>query len=130
MQVNDTTRRSNTSIFESSRESTRGRSFKENEWGERHAKAIDDALMFSNSTPSHRQTGAGGIALMLKGWCMFADGAFDSQAIEDSFGGEYWAEIGKSLRQMLNYELGHMDGGTIDTLISEVLENEGFASES
>ena len=126
MKMQETTRQSNTSLFETSRELARGRAFNENNWGARHSKAIDDALMFSNTTPSHRQTGEAGVALMIKGWCMFADAVFPDGAVNDNFGGEPWAEIGKSIRTLLNFEMGALDCGTIDTLICEVLKNGGF----
>lgn len=129
METQETTKRTNTSIFETSRESTRGRSFQDNGWGERHSKGIDDALMFSNTTPKHRQTAAAGMALMLKGWCMFADSTWpysDSMACDDYVGGDPWAAIGQKMRALLNYEVGPLDCGTIDSLIAEVLKNEGF----
>lgn len=126
----ETSRRTCVSIFEASREAARGKSFQENEWGKRHAKAIDDALMFANTTPVNRQTTHGALALMLKGWCMLADGAFgETQASDDGFGGDVWKEIGEGLRTMLNYELGPLDGGTLDSLILDVLENQGFERE-
>lgn len=40
--------------------------------------------------------------------------------------GDYWEKILRSARGMLNGDLGNMDGGTLDTLIADMLEAEGF----
>ena len=45
---------------------------------------------------------------------------------EDSFAGPAWARIGAELRQLLNMELGRLDGGTLDKAICTLMEANEF----
>lgn len=71
----------------------------------------------------------GPIVLMLKGWLEYADhheNRYDSRIGEDGVIGPAWAEIGKSLLNLLNGELSRLDGGALDALIRNTLTDEGF----
>ena len=89
--------------------------FQGNKWGERHYKAF--------------QTDRTGIAGMIKAWAHYADAhrtRYEASIGDDGFLGPEWAEIGKSLRALLNGDLGQMDGGTLDDMICDILSANGF----
>ena len=85
------------------------------EWRSRHIKAVE-----SYSNP---------IANMIRGWVSYAavhKSRFGSDIGEDYFLGDPWAQIGASLRTLLNGELGDLDAGTLDHIIYQNLVNQGF----
>ena len=63
-QSSETVVRSNLSIFEASLEATRGKSFKENAWGKRHANAVDRTFQ-QYTTTEHTEKA---IVMMIKGY--------------------------------------------------------------
>src|SRR3990167_5950262 len=92
------------------------------EWGNRHLSAIRN--------PNKSEAGIVG---MLRAWLEYADqhkARFESGIGEDRFLGPEWATMGKSLRTLLNDELGRLDGGTLDSIICEALTAEGFNPEN
>jgi len=62
-------------------------------------------------------------------WLMYADShqeRFESTIGDDQFLGPEWAKIGAALRELLNGELGRLDGGTLDGVLYDTLKAEGF----
>lgn len=89
-----------------------------NGWGERHAAAL--------VAPHGAEIG---IAVGFKGWCAYADlhwKRYSSEIGEDSVLGPAWAQWGAALRTLLNGELGRLDAGTLDGIIANNLEVQGF----
>ena len=87
-------------------------------WVSRHMKAVG---MPTNSE--------GPLISMLRGWLNYADRhylAYESTIGEDGVLGPEWAKIGASLRELLNGELGRLDGGTLDGVLYDTLKAEGF----
>jgi len=70
-----------------------------------------------------------GILSLLKGWLLYADQhkeRFEGGIGEDYVLGPQWVAIGLALRELLNGELGRLDGGTLDSVILDALNAEGF----
>lgn len=66
---------------------------------------------------------------MIVGWLMYADQhreRFGSTIGEDGVLGADWAAIGSGLLGLLNGETGRFDCGTLDAIIGNALEAEGF----
>src|SRR5579871_6781152 len=64
---------------------------------------------------------------LINGWLGYADAhqnQFDNAIGHDRMLGECWAQIGNGLRGLLNGELGRMDRGTLDSLLSVALEEQ------
>jgi len=63
---------------------------------------------------------------LLTGWYNYAEThrrRYSSDIGEDGVLGEAWADIGTSIRALLNGDLGRMDGGTLDGFISDTLQH-------
>jgi hypothetical protein len=102
-----------------------GKSFQENQWGKRHARAWDDAAMFASGDAADLSRS---LVLMIRGWVAYADAhrkACESGITEDGVLGREWQRIGEALRSLLCGDLGPLDGGTLDSILCEVFENEG-----
>lgn len=87
-------------------------------WQQRHASAV--------AMPNHIERP---IVTLLAGWAEYADqhrAAYDSGIGGDGVLGPAWADLGASIRRLLNGDLGRMDGGTLDSFICNTLEAEGF----
>ena len=90
-------------------------------WKERHLQAI--------TSPNGEERG---LVDLLRGWLGYADTYKDRYGAgigQDYFIGPIWAQIGKSIRELLNGETGRLDCGTVDGLILDTLEAEGFEDE-
>ncbi len=88
------------------------------EWATRHRKAL--------STPNSVESG---IVSLIRGWLSYADGFREQQGSPigtDYVAGPEWLAIGKSLEQLLNFELGRLDAGALDSGIREALMSQGF----
>ena len=75
--------------------------------------------------PTHERA----MILMLRGWLEYAEAqksAFDSNIGDDYVLGDEWFKIGEALRGLLNGDLGRLDGGTLDTIIADNLNEQGF----
>lgn len=69
---------------------------------------------------------------MLRGWLRYADACaerYGSRVGDDGVLGPLWARIGDGLLGLLNGELGALDAGTFDTLIRDVLRDQGMDPE-
>lgn len=69
------------------------------------------------------------IVNLIKAWLNYADKHEEdlgSSIGEDYYLGDRWADIGFALRDLLNGELGRLDGGTLDGLICGALDAEGW----
>tara|TARA_Y100000034_G_C6897567_1_gene414227 strand:- start:458 stop:721 length:264 start_codon:yes stop_codon:yes gene_type:complete len=51
----------------------------------------------------------------------------DVKLADDSYTGPVWLDILKAARALLSTELGRLDGGLLDTIILEELEEAGFS---
>ena len=88
------------------------------DWQDRHL----DALRSSDGSEQ-------GIYRLLHGWATYADrhrARFELGIGEDYVLGPPWAAIGAALRNLLNGDLGRLDGGTLDAFICNTLAAEGF----
>ena len=66
---------------------------------------------------------------MFSGWLRYADihaGKYESGIGDDGVLGPEWAAIGAALRGLLNGSLGRLDGGTLDALLADTLQAQGF----
>jgi hypothetical protein len=92
------------------------------EWSKRHDKAFNDPKDIEK-----------GIVYLLVAWATYADEhyeRFGSSIGEDGFLGKEWENIADSLFDMLNGELGRLDGGTLDGKIRAILENEDLEGDA
>lgn len=90
-------------------------------WQARHLAAIH--------SPNDREEP---IVNLLKAWCDYASQhtlTHGSPIGKDGFLGEPWARIGGSLLRLLNGDCGELDCGTIDGIIRDNLEEQGFEPE-
>jgi len=87
-----------------------------NGWKLRHRQAV-------NALPTHP------VAAGIAAWAAYAKKhakRFESDIGEDYVLGPAWARWGIALRELLNGELGHLDGGTLDHIIYTNLCSQGF----
>lgn len=99
----------------------------ENGWNRRHTDAFSAVPSWAGDTRQEY-----GMIQMIRGWAEYADAhfhRFETVIGEDYFLGPLWLEIGKSLRGLLNGELGRLDGGTLDGLLLEIIEHNGYTEE-
>jgi hypothetical protein len=118
-------RQSSVSIMQAIAAKAAGKSFQENQWGKRHAKAWDQAAMYASGDAADLPRS---LVLMIRGWVAYADAhrkAYESGVTEDGMLGREWERIGIALRNLLCGNLGPLDGGTLDSILCEVFENEG-----
>jgi hypothetical protein len=69
---------------------------------------------------------------MLRGWLEYAEAHtnnFASNMGGDHVLGDEWFKIGEALRRLLNGELGRLDADTLDTIIADNLDEQGFDAE-
>jgi len=62
-------------------------------------------------------------------WCDYAiahAAAYERQIGQDYVLGVAWARWGFALRELLNGDLGRLDGGTLDAIIHDNLAEQGF----
>ena len=69
---------------------------------------------------------------LLAGWLTYADAVKDTYG--SGIGGDYvlgpqWSRIGAAIRGLLDGEAGRFDCGTLDSLLCETLQSEGFNPE-
>lgn len=96
--------------------------FKGNGWGRRHVSAWADPQ--GPELP---------IRLMFQALASYADTyatRYDSRIGDDGFLGPAWLDMLKSLRTLLNGELGRFDGGTLDGLAHAIADAAGFEPEA
>ena len=66
---------------------------------------------------------------MIQGWIDYArshEARFNSRIGDDRVLGDEWFAIGAAMLGLLNGDLGRLDGGTLDTIIRDNLEEQGF----
>lgn len=91
-------------------------------WAHRHVTAIHNPRGAPNSSEE-------AIVKALRAWNDYAHAhkaRFDSEIGEDRVLGPAWAQWGGALRTLLNGDLGRLDGGTLDHIISSNLSEQGF----
>lgn len=97
---------------------TAAKEFQGNGWGRRHCAAWREPQPVEE-----------GIVRMIEAAALYADShekRLGGKIGEDGFLGDHWADILRNVRQLLNGELGRLDGGTVDGLIMSMLEAEDF----
>jgi hypothetical protein len=70
-----------------------------------------------------------GILAMLAGWLDYADEYRDTNGdsvADDGYLGSEWIDIGKAIRSLLNGDTGHLDCGSLDSVICDTFEAEGI----
>ncbi len=91
---------------------------------------FDDGRMAAHMEAFENPKGAErGIIALIKGWASYAGLHFhmNGEALgNDYFLGDEWAMMAKHIRQLLNGDLGRLDGGMLDRFICFALEAEGF----
>lgn len=91
----------------------------QNGWSQRHRAALlSPARGFETAW-----------VLLLKGWLEYADvhaQRYAGAIGQDGVLGPAWGRIGAALRELLNGELGRLDRGTLDGLLVETLQEQGF----
>ena len=105
---------------------TRRKAFQENKWGERHFVA-----WLSPTSPQERM-----IKGLILAWAAYADEFHKAdyaegyeQLADDGYASEYWIDMGRSIIGLLSMDLGRYDGGTLDHIVREVAQNEGFTAD-
>jgi hypothetical protein len=91
--------------------------FESNEWGARHVTA------WNAGHP---------IATLCTALARYADdhrARYESSLGDDGVLGPAWLDMLRSIRTLLNGELGQLDGGTIDGLLYDMAEAAGFERE-
>lgn len=114
-------------LIERSLRKTATQKFRENEWGERHVRAFRSIAAWGGNSSQEA-----GMIQMIYGWAEYADAhfhRFESLIGEDGFLGPAWLAMGKGIRALLNGETGRLDCGTLDGLILEIAEHNGFNEE-
>jgi hypothetical protein len=105
---------------------------------------IDDSLdaVFEEATGNHKwgvmhvrtfqapvRKEARALVHLITGLALYADaheGTYESGIGEDAVLGECWEEIAQGIRGLLNGVTGGLDVGTLDKLLSRMLNSEGF----
>lgn len=96
-------------------------SFHENVWGPRHVAAWKE--------PQHAEAGIVGLITAAATYADNYRRQFESQLGDDAVLGEPWADILRGVLQLLNGDLGRLDGGTVDKLVRQMLSAEGFETD-
>lgn len=95
-------------------------------WKDRHKAAT----LHAKQTPMYyRDTLESSVGVAIYAWCAYAQAheeRFESQIGDDYVLGPAWARWGFALRELLNGDLGRLDGGTLDTIIHDNLKEQGF----
>lgn len=95
-------------------------------WKDRHRSAVGGALI---GIGLYRPTGENAIVHGIGGWINYAEAhqaRFGGKIGDDYMLGPAWAHWGFALRDLLNGDLGRLDGGTLDTIIHTNLAEQGF----
>ena len=99
-------------------------------WKQRHLMAMAEPL---GTLQGNQVAGVHALerayVLMLRGWLEYADAhrsATGSKIGDDHVLGDEWFKIGEALRGLLNGDLGRLDGGTLDTIIADNLNEQDF----
>lgn len=85
-------------------------------WGTRHCAAYQ-------RRPRHP------VCLLIDAAAVYADAhqrRFESRIGDDGVLGPEWAQIVRGIRGLLNGELGALDGGTLDSILCDMLDAEGL----
>ncbi len=83
---------------------------------------------------AHRYTDRHGAAYrkMLEGWAQYAEAyrqRYEEPIGNDHTVGGWWADVGRTLKRMLDGEVGGFDCGSLNANIGDLLRSEGFSIE-
>jgi len=98
-----------------------------NGWKRRHLEAMAEpcGTLRPDKAASHESA----MVLMVRGWCEYAQShkdQFGSEIGDDRVLGDEWMAIGQAMLGLLNGDLGRLDGGTLDAIIRDNLNEQGF----
>ena len=94
-------------------------------WKKRHLLALDGNATGAARPPALQQS----VAFLIRGWCGYAEAhqhAYEDGIGEDHVLGDPWFAIGMAIRELLNGEIGHLDAGTLDTILVDNLIEQGY----
>jgi hypothetical protein len=96
-------------------------------WARRHAEMFDRVAAAAGE---HSQKV--GIVLLIRGLAEYADAHFYQCGTvigEDYVLGPPWLAMGEGIRGLLDGKLGRLDGATLEALLLEVAEHNGYTEE-
>lgn len=116
------TRTTNQAIIEQHVVEVYGKHFHENQWGKRHAEA------WTNPKPGPEKMIKSQIVALAEyadeyHRASWAEG-YD-EICDDGYAGQSWLSIASNVVHLLSMDLGRFDGGTLDSLIRDIVRNEG-----
>ena len=88
------------------------------DWLKRHQAAL-----------THPRASERGIVGLIAGWTGYAQAhreTFEDVIGHDHFLGREWYDIGKAILQLLNGDLGRLDGGSLDAGVRAAMMSQGF----
>ena len=116
---------SNYSILVKCATEARYKTFRENQWGDRHFNAWQHPKVGSEAA----------IKLLLVGIAEYADhyhAATDFEPEEklatDGYAGSYWLALVSAANNLLSMSLGRFDAGELNHALRDMVRNEGFTS--
>jgi hypothetical protein len=92
--------------------------------GQRHHDAMGHV--------AHEATHEKALSLLLQGLALYAEAyekRYESKLGTDCVLGEEWLDMARGFTGLLNGELGHLDGGTLDGTIRDLALEAGFDEE-
>jgi hypothetical protein len=106
-------------LFNLSQKTVRAKAFEGNKWGQRH---------YAAAFAPNRETGECVITL-IHAAAHYADqhqARYESKIGDDGVLGPHWESIVRGIMGLLNGDCGRLDCGTLDKLLRDMLEAEGF----
>ncbi|CAK9251234.1 unnamed protein product [Sphagnum jensenii] len=109
-----------------------GKSVGNNNYGHSHNMALCQSVTTVPRTYFEKSKMEQAIVMMIRGCANYADAHFslyEQPLGECAILGDYWLDMMKSIRRMLNGEIGRLYAGAVDTLLCDLAVNVGFTKE-
>ena len=116
---------SNYSLLVTCATNARYKTFKENQWGDRHFNAWSQPKRGSESAIKHLLAG---IAEYADHYHVATDFVPEERLATDGYAGSYWLALVSAANNLLNMSLGRFDGGELNSALHAMVQNEGFTS--
>ena len=103
--------------------------FKGNQYGLRHAKAIQFSAGLYDLPDSSASQHEASMSTMIKALAMYADAhakAYNSDLADDHILGPIWLQMVRSLLDLRNGQLGRLDAGLIGDACEAIAQAAGF----